>query len=158
MSERDMPQELEDSAISHANGQTTEALRCVESAIAGGNLGPWSMQAWLIRFDLYMQLGLKAAYDSAADQFAQLFERSAPSWSVRENSNRIASGQGMPVVNISGRLSAASAAPLAALRKTIERYDGVQLDFSRFEGVDVDGCRHRSWFSNRWRGPARSLA
>ncbi len=153
-----MPQELEDSAISHANGQTTEALRCVESAIAGGNLGPWSMQAWLIRFDLYMQLGLKAAYDSAADQFAQLFERSAPSWSVRENSNRIASGQGMPVVNISGRLSAASAAPLAALRKTIERYDGVQLDFSRFEGVDVDGCRHRSWFSNRWRGPARSLA
>jgi anti-anti-sigma regulatory factor len=142
MSERDMPQELEDSAISHANGQTTEALRCVESAIVGGNLGPWSMQAWLIRFDLYMQLGLKAAYDSAADQFAQLFERSAPSWSVRENSNRNASGQGMPVVNISGRLSAASAAPLAALRKTIERYDGVQLDFSRFEGVDVDGCRH----------------
>jgi anti-anti-sigma regulatory factor len=142
MSERDMPQELEDSAISHANGQTTEALRCVEAAIAGGNLGPWSMQAWLIRFDLYTQLGLKAAYDSAADQFAQIFERSAPSWSPPETSHRGSAGLGMPVVNISGRLSAASAAPLAALRKTIERYDGVQLDFARFEGVDVEGCRH----------------
>ncbi|MSQ19580.1 MAG: STAS domain-containing protein [Betaproteobacteria bacterium] len=46
------------------------------------------------------------------------------------------------MVNISRKLSAASAAPLAALRKTIERYDGVQFDFSRFEGADVDGCQH----------------
>jgi ABC-type transporter Mla MlaB component len=49
---------------------------------------------------------------------------------------------GMPSVNVSGRLSAASAGPLAALRKTIDRYDGVQLDFARFEDADAAGCQH----------------
>ena len=142
MSERDMPQEIEDSAISHANGQTSEALRCVEAAIAGGNLGPWAMQAWLIRFDLYMQLGLKAAYDSAAERFAEEFERSAPAWIARDSSARGSSANTVPIVNISGQLSEASASPLAALRKTVERYDGVQLDFARFEGADIGGCHH----------------
>ncbi len=142
MSERDMPQEIEDSALSHANGQTSEALRCVEAAIDGGKLGPWAMQAWLIRFDLYMQLGLKAAYDSAADHFAEVFERSAPTWMPRDPIVRSPSTNTRPIVNISGQLSQASASPLAALRKTVERYDGVQLDFARFEGADTEGCRH----------------
>ncbi len=137
-----MPQEIEDSAISHANGQTSEALRCVEAAITGGKLGQWAMQAWLIRFDLYMQLGLKAAYDSAADRFAEEFERSAPAWLARDASSPGAHGNAMPIVNISGKLSGRSAAPLAALSKTVDRYEGVQLDFARFEGADIEGCQH----------------
>jgi len=142
LSESDMPQEIEDCAISHANGQTREALRCVEAAIANGRLGPWAMQAWLIRFDLYMQLGLKAAYDVAAERFAQEFERSPPAWVSGEAASRTGPAQPVPIVNVSGHLTAASAGPLVALRKTVERYDGVQLDFARFEGVDAEGCRH----------------
>ncbi len=137
-----MPQEIEDSAISHANGQTSEALRCVEAAIAGGKLGQWTMQAWLIRFDLYMQLGLRAAYDSAADRFAEEFERSAPAWLAPDASSTGPHGSATPIVNISGKLSRRSAAPLAALSKTVERYGGVQLDFARFEGTDIEGCQH----------------
>jgi ABC-type transporter Mla MlaB component len=140
--DRDMPQALEDCALSHANGQTSEALRCVEAAIVGGKLGPWTMQAWLIRFDLYMQLGLKAAYDAAAEQFAQLFERSPPAWSQGEPGSANGGNSGIPSVNVSGQLSAASATPLTALRKTVERYDGVQLDFARFEDADAEGCQH----------------
>ncbi len=137
-----MPQALEDCALSHANGQTSEALRVIEAAIAAGKLGPWAMQAWLIRFDLYVQLSLKAAYDVAAEQFAQQFERSAPAWPQFEVLPMGGGNSGMPSVNVSGRLSAASAGPLAALRKTIDRYDGVQLDFARFEDADAAGCQH----------------
>lgn len=140
--DREMPQALEDCALSHANGQTSEALRVIEAAIAAGRLGPWAMQAWLIRFDLYVQLGLKAAYDAAAEQFAQQFERSAPAWPQFELLPMSGGNSGMPSVNVSGRLSAASGGPLAALRKTIDRYEGVQLDFARFEDADVAGCQH----------------
>lgn len=140
--DREMPQALEDCALSHANGQTSEALRVIEAAIAAGKLGPWAMQAWLIRFDLYVQLGLKAAYDAAAEQFAQQFERSAPAWPQFEVLPMSGGNSGMPSVNVSGRLSSASGGPLAALRKTIDRYEGVQLDFARFEDADVAGCQH----------------
>lgn len=140
--DREMPQALEDCALSHANGQTSEALRVIEAAIAAGKLGPWAMQAWLIRFDLYVQLGLKAAYDVAAEQFAQQFERSAPAWPQFEVLPMGGGNSGLPSVNVSGRLSSASAGPLSALRKTIDRYDGVQLDFARFEDADVAGCQH----------------
>lgn len=138
---RDMPQSLEDCALSFANGQTSEALKCIENAIRDASLGQWGAQAWLMRFDLYEHLGLKAAFEAQALTFATLFERSPPVWRD-EGAQGDAAPSTTPRVHITGALSAASAAPLSALRKTVERYPGVRLDFSRLESADKDGCRY----------------
>lgn len=138
---REMPQALENCALSYANGQTSEALKCIEDAIRDESLGQWGLQAWLMRFDLYVHLQLKAAFEAQALTFATLFERSPPVWHD-DNQDVTQAAPTTPRVHITGVLSAASAAPLSALRKTVERYPGVRLDFSRLESADKDGCRY----------------
>lgn len=142
LSNKDIPEALDDCALSFANGQATEALRRIEEALANEDLGVWSLQAWLMRFDLYEHLGLRAPFETKAAEFSKIFERSAPVWpatggpSAEDLSPRV-----LPTVNITGLLTDASAAPLSALRKTLDRYPGVQLDFSRLQGADADGAR-----------------
>jgi anti-anti-sigma regulatory factor len=139
----DKPQALDDCALSFANGQDAEALRRIEEAVVDESLGPWILHAWLMRFDLYEHLGLKAAFEAQAMEFAKRFERSPPVWPAEgRGADEDASGSVIPTVNITGQLNAASAAPLSALRKTVDRYSGVRLDFTRLQGTDRDGARY----------------
>ena len=138
----DMPAEIEACALAFANGDVPEALKQIDTAIAADDLGTWSQQGWLMRFDLYEQLGLKAAFETEALAFAQKFERSPPVWEVHRRRAAEPLVESIPTVNITGRLSAASAAPLSALRKTVTRYPGVRLDMSRLQAADRDGCRY----------------
>lgn len=136
------PEALDDCALSFANGQDADALRRIEDAIAKEALGNWEVQAWLMRFDLYEHLGLRAAFETQAMAFATRFERSPPVWpSEARSAEDTGGGEVIPTVNITGVLNAASAAPLSALRKTVDRYGGVRLDFARLQGADREGTR-----------------
>lgn len=142
---KEIPEALEDCALSYANGQAKEALVRLDRAIARGGpsvLGSWSLQAWLMRFDLYEQLGMRAAFEEHALAFAAVFDRPAPTWPSDERATPVAVNAKLPSVNIKGILSSASAAPLSALRKTVERYSGIQLDFGQLQSADADGCRY----------------
>ena len=141
LSGRDMPKAIEDCALTFANGQTSEALKRIEGAIGDEDLGQWGLQAWLMRFDLYEQLGLKAAFENETMAFAEHFERSPPVWNARAKAAEDGRDTNIPTVNITGQLSSGSAAPLSALRKTVDRYQGVRLDFSRLISADKEGCR-----------------
>jgi ABC-type transporter Mla MlaB component len=139
----DLPEAIEDCAVSYADGRSQDALQSIEIAIAADMLGPWTRSAWLIRFELYAQLGMKAAFDRQAMRFARLFERAPPPWpgEVAEAGRLEDLAPIVPDIAITGCLSAESQAPLLALRKTVERYEGVRLDFSRLEEADGQGCR-----------------
>jgi ABC-type transporter Mla MlaB component len=142
VSAKDLPGALEDCALSFANGQPQEALQRLETALASAELeASWRVQAWLMRFDLYTLLGMKEQFESHALEFATLFERTPPVWHDEVDDQDDVDDLIVPSVAITGTLSQQSQAPLSALRKTVERYQGVRLDFERLDGADSDGCR-----------------
>jgi ABC-type transporter Mla MlaB component len=134
---RALPAPLEDTVLSYAAGQTEDALRCVEVAIGLSLPGDWPRVAWLMRQELYRELGLRGEFAREARGFEERFGSPAPDWHDAKPSP---SRSTTPRVGISGFLSRASQRPLSALRKSIRRHGGVCLDFDRLSGVDRDGA------------------
>jgi ABC-type transporter Mla MlaB component len=141
LSATDLPEALEDCALSFANGDAEEALARLDAALSSGELKSNEVQAWLIRFDLYLELDMKEAFEREALRFATLFERTPPVWDDESGDEDDWDNLIVPSVAITGALSRESQAPLSALRKTVERYEGVRLDFERLDGADSEGCR-----------------
>jgi ABC-type transporter Mla MlaB component len=137
---RGLPPALEDTVLSHAAGQDGEALRCIEAALAGNLPVNWQRSAWLMRFELYRELGMQKSFDEAAATFSRRFGRAVPAWQHRGVA-RMDPASGVPRVAIKGFLSSASQRPLSALRKSVRRYGGVQLDLEKITGIDDKGAR-----------------
>ncbi len=133
---RTLPAALEDTVLSYAAGQTEDALRCVEVAVGLRLPGDWARVAWLMRQELYRELGLRGEFAREARAFEERFGTPAPAW----HDAAPVQGRSTPRVGISGFLSRASQRPLSALRKSIRRHGGVCLDFERLAGVDRDGA------------------
>lgn len=140
----DVPPAIEETAILFANGQVQEALARIDGAIGGEDLGDWQLQAWLMRFDLYQYLGLRAAFEEKALDFVVRFERSPPAWT--DAPPPVASAPatrtgGAGHVALTGGLTAASAPAIEHLRRMQEKQPRLRLDVGRLNGIDGAGAR-----------------
>jgi anti-anti-sigma regulatory factor len=139
-SKNEVPGVIEEAAMAFANDQAQEALDKLDKAIAEGKLESWNLPAWLMRFDLYQELGRKSEFEEKALDFVVKFERSPPAW-VEAPAGSMASRPGSSAaVTLSGPLSAASAGALDQLRKAAEKQSKLRVDFSKLESVDGPGC------------------
>jgi anti-anti-sigma regulatory factor len=142
---KDVPTAIEETAILFANGQARESLARVSDAIASDELGGWQLQAWLMLFDLYQHLGMRAAFEEKALEFVVKFERSPPAWADAPPPAPAAapkrSGSGTGNVALSGALTAASAPHLEQVRKLADKQPRLRIDFGRLAGVDAGGAK-----------------
>ena len=133
---------IEEVAILFANGQVRESLAALTRALKEDKLGACALQAWLMLFDLYQHLGMKAEYEALALEFAVKFERSPPVWGETEAradaSLPVAGGTGH--CSLAGTLTAASAVEFAKLRSAAARLHSVRIDCSRLQGLDGAGA------------------
>ncbi|MDR0274314.1 MAG: STAS domain-containing protein [Burkholderiaceae bacterium] len=74
--------ELEEAAIRFANGDIEGAETSMLALLGNDGARSNHMDTWLALFDLYRAGGWQAKFDEAANDFASLFGRSAPQWSV----------------------------------------------------------------------------
>ena len=142
---KDVPPAIEETAILFANGQVKDALARVSEALESDDLGSWRLQAWLMLFDLYQHLGMRAAFEEKALDFVMKFERSPPAWADAPPPAPAAvpkrPGSGSGHVALSGALTAASAPHLEQVRKLAEKQPRLRIDFGRLAGVDAGGAR-----------------
>jgi anti-anti-sigma regulatory factor len=71
---------LEEAAIRFANGDDDGAEAALRDALINEQSGLQDEDAWLTLFDLYRACGDQAKFDSAAIDYANYFQRSAPQW------------------------------------------------------------------------------
>jgi len=138
---QEVPTAVEEAAVLFANGQSQEALDALNRAIDAGNLGSWMLPAWLMRFDLYQQLGRKGEFEEKALHFVVKFERSPPAWADLPGASGPAKRGASAHVALSGSLSSSSKAAFEQMLKASERHPKLHLDFAKLEGVDAEGCK-----------------
>jgi len=72
--------ELEEAAIRFANGDDAGAEAGLLEILAPGGVRAEHKEAWLALFDLYRATGQQDKFETAAIQFVERFDRSAPQW------------------------------------------------------------------------------
>jgi anti-anti-sigma regulatory factor len=132
---------LENAALRFASGQAQAARELLESGIENDNDTKLSLLAWLALFDLLQRDGDKAAFDALSLKYVVEFERSAPAWIPRANTQagpRLVGGYAA----VTGRLTAASEKQLESLRRAIGRKaDATRLDLLSLQSFDDVGAR-----------------
>jgi anti-anti-sigma regulatory factor len=132
---------IEEAAILFASGQSLQALTALTKAVHNGNLGPSALQAWLMLFDLYRSLSMKAEFEALGMEFLAKFERSPPVWIEAEPQfNPALATGGIGYCALTGVLSDESASQLEQLRRMGQRQQAMRIDFAKLQGVDPFGC------------------
>ncbi len=133
---------LENAALLYASGQAPKARAILDQGIKADDDAKQSALAWLALFDLLQRAGDRTAFDALALQYVVQFERSAPPWEVSSTPQpgpRVPSGGH---VNLTGKLTAATAAQLEPLRRAMAKsLPGTRLDAMSVTGFDDDGAR-----------------
>lgn len=130
---------FEEAAVLYANGNEVEALALLEAAVPGEG-STVGEGAWLMLLDLYRLGGHRQRFESRVLDYATRFERSPPSWEdLSPAAGKSKSGQ-LPLVNLSGQLSAAAARQFEQVAAIARRSGGVRIDVSKVRGVDDPGC------------------
>jgi ABC-type transporter Mla MlaB component len=132
---------LENSALHFASGQAAEARTLLEQGIESDADTRLSSLAWLALFDLMQRDGDKAAFERLSMQYLAQFESSAPAWEAKANAQAAPRAVG-GYLALTGRLTAASAKQLEALKRAIaRRADSTKLDLESVQGFDDAGAR-----------------
>ena len=141
---------FEEAAVLYANGSDDDALAVLEAAV-GAEGGEGGEGAWLMLLDLYRLRGERQRFESRVLDYATRFERSPPPWEDLSRVAGKAAGTELPLVNLSGQLSAAAERQFAQLARIARGSGGVRIDVAKVRGVDDAGCAV-------WRGLLAGLA
>lgn len=130
---------VEEAAILYANGGTQQALEVLEAAIERDTLGGDAEQVWSLLFELYQLLERRDAFDRRALDYVVRFEKSPPAW-IDSAAAAAAAASAVPVCNLSGALSAASAKQFEQMQRILAKNKLVRLDVAKVNAADAEGC------------------
>ncbi|MBS1208366.1 MAG: sulfate transporter [Proteobacteria bacterium] len=130
---------IEEAAVLYANANDEGAKQVLEEAVAGNS--KQSDRLWRMLFDLYRLTGNKSAFDSQGVVFAELFEKSPPTW---DDAIPVAVAatpkEATPAVNLSGNLSGNARPQFEQLVRIGTKIGKLRIDLSRLRGIDDAGC------------------
>jgi ABC-type transporter Mla MlaB component len=129
---------VEEAAILYANGGTEQAVQVLEAEVERDTLGTDAEQVWSLLFELYQLLERREAFDQRALDYVVRFERSPPAWI--DSAAEAAAASTVPVCNLSGALSAASAKQFEQMHRILAKNKLVRLDVAKVKSADADGC------------------
>lgn len=132
---------IEKAAILFANAQPLRALTVLNHAVRNGGLGASALQVWLMLFDLFQHLDMKAEFEELGMEFLVEFERSPPVWIEPEPQfdPALVTG-GVGYCALTGVLSDRSASQFEQLRAIGEGQHAIRIDVAKLEGIDQAGC------------------
>ncbi len=134
---------LENAALLYASGQAQAARTLLEEGVDSDADAKASPLAWLALFDMLQRANDRAGYDRLALQYVVQFERSPPAWE-ESSAPRPAHAEAKTVtgyVALTGKLTAASAPQIEALRKAMAKSPAhVRLDLAQVAGFDDAGA------------------
>lgn len=135
---------LENAVLLFASGHTGEARTLLADGIENDSETQLLPLAWLALFDLHQRSADRAAFEQLALSYVVRFERSAPTWNDRVRATTATPARA-PVggfINVIGKLSAASATQLEALKRAIERNASqARFDLAAITDFDDAGAR-----------------
>jgi len=134
---------LENAALLYASGQGAPARSLLEQGVASDHDTRLSPLAWLALFDMMQRAGDRNGFDQLALQYVVQFERSAPSWEETGERALVAkAGPAGGYIAFSGKLTAASATQVEALKRAIEKGAlQARVDLAQVAGFDDEGAR-----------------
>lgn len=135
---------LEQAALLHAEGKSTEARTALEAALKQGRMEQAAAhQAWLLLFDTLEILGAAAAFEAAAIDFAVAFETSPPAFTDRSGATAVdpmlETGGGQYYA-INGALDASVAPQLDRLATIAQSGAVMRIEFRKIQSVAEAGC------------------
>ena len=137
---------LENAVLLYASAHTSEARALLADGIENDAETQLLPLAWLALFDLHQRAGQRAAFEQLALSYVVRFERSAPTWNERSpRASAPAPAARAPVggfINVTGKLCAASAMQLEALKRAVERNTSqARFDLGAISEFDDAGAR-----------------
>ena len=135
---------LENAVLLYASGHAGEARTLLADGIENDSETQLLPLAWLSLFDLHQRAADRAAFEQLALSYVVRFERSAPAWNDRFRPPVVTTARA-PVggfINVTGKLCAASATQLEALKRAIERNASqARFDLAAITEFDDAGAR-----------------
>lgn len=132
--------EVEEAAILFANGDDAGAEAALRAIVIEGGSHANQVDTWLALFDLYRATGQQERFESAAIDFVNHFQRSAPQWfSMLESVERSAPAAAPAGAQLPHWSSPASLAPqsLATLKGVVQRAKAPwRLDWQKLTAID----------------------
>lgn len=129
---------VEEAAILYANGGAEQAVQVIEAAVERDALGVEAEQVWGLLFELYQMLDRREDFDRRALDYVVRFEKSPPAWV--DSAAAAAAAAAVPVCNLSGALSAASAKQFEQMHRILAKNKLMRLDVAKVNAADADGC------------------
>jgi ABC-type transporter Mla MlaB component len=133
---------LENAALFYASGKADLARATLEHGVHADEDARTSPLAWLALFDVLQRAGDRAAFERTAMDYVVQFERSAPAWDERGGTAGAPKVAPAGFVQLSGKLTAESAAQIDGLRRAVaKKIAKARLDLAKVTGFDDAGAR-----------------
>lgn len=130
---------IDEAAMLYANGHDNAALSVLEGAIAAIDKNPGAEQMWGMLFDLYQATGKRDAFEKRALEYVVKFEKSPPTWVVAAAAAKSSAAASLPLVTLTGTLSAASARQVEQLVRLAGQHRRVRVDLAKLADADNEG-------------------
>ncbi|HEX4327217.1 MAG TPA: hypothetical protein VH105_10380, partial [Burkholderiales bacterium] len=133
---------LEEAAILYANHQDDAALAALEDASTDKTIPLASArQAWLLLFDLYENLGMREAFETAALQFAVRFETSPPAFNDRSKvKDPLLMTGGGQYFAFTGHLDNNAGKQFEQLKKAAAKDTILRIEFGKIDTIAGEGA------------------
>jgi anti-anti-sigma regulatory factor len=133
---------LENAVLLYASGHADAARALLAEGVESDPEAQVSPLAWLALFDLLQRAGDRAGFEHLALQYVVRFERSAPAWNDRLRPAVHPRAQVGGYIGVTGKLTAASATQLDALKRAIAgNVSQARFDLAAITDFDEAGAR-----------------
>lgn len=130
--------DIEQAAVLFANGQDS-AARAVLETCARSHTGAAAERLWRMLLDLVQVLGDRAAFEKLGMEFAQVCEKSPPTWRQPEAAAP-AAASGEKTVAIQGVVTGADSAEILKLKTALAGKGPMRVDFGKLASCDDDAA------------------
>ncbi len=125
--------DIEQAAVLFANGQDVPARTILEAA-ARTHTGADAERLWRMLLDLLQVLGDRAAFEKLGMEFAQVSEKSPPTWRTEAAPAKVATS--LSSVALQGVIAGSDSPGIAKLREAVDKKLPIQVNLGKLVSLD----------------------
>lgn len=125
--------DIEQAAVLFANGQDVPARTVLETA-ARTHTGADAERLWRMLLDLLQVLGDRTAFDKIGMEFAEVSEKSPPTWRTEAAPAKVAASQSS--VALQGVIAGSDSPGIAKLREAVDKKLPIQVNLGKLVSLD----------------------
>jgi anti-anti-sigma regulatory factor len=129
----------EEAAVLYANGNDRDAESML-TTVFDDPKNTVGEGLWMMLLDLFRLTGQKEKFEARVIDYARRFERSPPPWEDLSLQSRKRLGDSVPLINITGALSAQTAQQLQQICSIGRKGGAIRIDLGKLRSADDAGC------------------